>query len=279
MGLEDAFTEIDALLRRGETGEFVEPQLSTLVFGIIEQPIPAEFQDSAVALFCRIAAANKSTYFGCQFYQALLKSELPFSQIVFERAVYTEPYYNCKGDAVSGYLVAVLKNNGFFERAVTEYISDGDVKDNLPPELPKKESIKLEDRQRVKEALSYALRENRSSFMISPALRGALIFNMADITEVLEEVLRRDISELKRFSDPKTDRYDYCSTRPRVTSEIAFTIYRFTGKEAYKNIQQLLDGEEEALGDAGRGKIQDYHLRYAGVHEQITMQLNTLDCP
>lgn len=271
MDLEKTLTQIESLLERSQKGEFVEPDLQHNIIGLIETltDVPIEHQEGMRDLFIQIAAMNKSTHFGGKFYNKLQYSDLPFAQEVFEKAVYSEPYYNVEGDAIKGYFITVLRNNGLSNDKLFDYILQGSVRGELPEPIPLREDIKPEDYEHVKNAISHALNGNKGPFMIYAALKGTLVFGCVEIIDVLEERLESNITQMERFADPNMDRMQYLSTQASSTSEIAFTLFKLTGEEKYKRINELIDGEENIMTDAGLGKVEDYHLRYAGVHSQI----------
>ena len=265
MALEDTLTQIESLVTRSEQKEFVEFELFPIVFEIINHPsVVSEVTIPRLKeTFHRIAAMNKSTYHGCGFYDRLRESALPFSQEIFERAVFTEPYYNCQPDALSGYLVTTLRENGFVDAELFFYLTDNRNYRKYVNIPIKMETLSTHDQQQIKTSLIYSVQENRNSFMIEVGLKGALIFKLPELNHAIGEALRRDVLEMENLLTPRDTDGPDSPTPYDITSGMANTLYRLTGEERYNTVHQMLSNVARYV------KGESHREKYSLVHEKV----------
>ena len=269
MDLENTLNEIGSLVTRSEKGAFLEEELQPLVFGIIENnvAIPAESQERFKELFVRIAAMDKSTYFGCWFYRYLHVSDLPLRQEIFEKAVYSEPYYNCRGDALAGYLITVLRNNGFNNDELLDYLSNRDTRDSLPRPVLEPKNIKTADFENVQKAIIFGLSHRGEPSMLYAALKGAFVFRSTNIIGAMEEELKQRILGLEGHATESE--HHYPDTENSICSDISYTLFKLTGRENYKRITELLDAETQVIRGARVDGEKNYLEGYKSLISQI----------
>jgi hypothetical protein len=263
MEIVEILNKIDVLIQKKKTGGVVENELEPLVLGLLDYTalITSGYHDRVKGLFKDISSIGKSTPFGYWFYKNLKDTRLPFSCEVFEDAVYNEKYYNLHGVALAGYLITRLRNYGIDNGNLERYIFEGDVE----PIMPKHKDIKDDH---IRDALMFAVREYGPPIGLNVALCGAICFDIPEVNSVLEEILRRNITDMEIFCRPQ-DQKAYYSTKLDDTADIALALFKLTKKKNYSRINDILKDEYKQMIKAASGNITNYHLEYSKVNEEL----------
>ncbi len=251
MEIEETLTTIDSLVARTEQGEFLGRELFPYVFELIKDPssLPEDKLSVAEGLFHRIAATHKSTYHGCNFYDKLRESSLPFVHQVFERAVYTEPYYNCKPNVLGGYLVSTLRRNGYEDKGMFRFLQSFDLLYKHSGEPLDLASLPEEDSEKIQKAIVYFLNDH-GCHSTGSGLVAATIFPFPEVQSVIETNLIQEIRETEKLinSPPEVDRRGPQTYRSDMVSVMARALYYIKGEDRYKELDELFKEPSEIEG-------------------------------
>lgn len=246
--LEEKLLEIDQLVTRStETDDFVEPQLEPAMWYVFDNPnsISQENMSRVNDLFRRVAAMDKSTPFGCQFYDRMEQSSFPFTQEVLRESIDTEPYYNCNDAALKSYVAVSLRNanvpedvrDGLFQRIpdghLFEYIDTlravGDSKPQTQVEIP----------DELKNTLVSATSRDRFEQTRGKALCALVYFGITDIVPTLS-------NRLQKFTQ-QTDELGYGILTEITTTATALEY--LTGDKRYRQLVDFVRPEMQILKD------------------------------
>ena len=204
--LEEIIANVNDLIEltaRGETkfqGEFIQILLLDLIPKLFQQPVREQTTTRLKELCKRIAAMNKATSVGINFYERLEQSNLPFAEEVLREAIQTEPYYNCHSAAQVNYILVASRNAEIPKKNIEElrrllpghdflfYDSLHTIGDVRPQEeitIPKE----------LKETLIYAVLQDSFMATRGAALAAIVYFNVKDIVPELKPKLRQYTQE------------------------------------------------------------------------------------
>jgi hypothetical protein len=273
MAIEEILCSIESLIHKKGSNE---PKLSPIVMNLLggADSIPENLHERIKKLLIRIVEMDKSTRFGCEFYRKLKESDFPFRQEIFEKAVYNENYYNCQGDALSGFLITVLRNNGYNNNSLLDYISERQLYEKLPENLPKIR-LKPGDYQSVQKALVYGFKTSRELLPNTVALSGVLALDMKELEKDLVEVLRRNLAAVDCLvKNPDFKITKYFSIQLTDPWRVALTLNKLIGNKSYSLIYQNLDDERVFFIGNNAESFPEYQKRYDKVYKRICNLLN-----
>jgi hypothetical protein len=241
MEIGETLVTIDSLVARSEKGEFVEPELFPLVYELIENPssVPEEKLSVTEDLFQRIAAMDKSTCHGCGFYQKLRESSLPFVHRVFDRAVYTEPYYNCQPEVLFGYLATTLQKIGYENEGVLDFLDplNGDLGkySGQPLDLA---LLPREDSTHIQLALNHFLDQGGHHATWS-GLVASIVFPFPNILSGIVSRLKKEIGEFEEAMNGSQEQKKwYVFSCPGMMARALYCVY---GREEYEEMSKILE--------------------------------------
>ncbi|MFC1691245.1 hypothetical protein ACFL0W_03625 [Nanoarchaeota archaeon] len=244
--LEEKLLEIEELITTStDSEEFVEPQLKLAVKYLFDNSDSVSQEDMPFVrdLFRRIAAMDKSSSLGYQFYGLLRESSFPFSQEVLREAIDTEPYYNCNDVALESYIAVCLRNSDVPEDVcdnLLQYIPEGHSYvygyagilrgiSNSRPEA----QVKIPDE--LKDTLISAASRDEFDQTRGKALCAIVYFDISDVVPSLNDRLKRYAQNFDKLNH---------HILTGITT-IATALEYFTGNEEYGQLVDFVEPEME----------------------------------